>query len=374
MAYDWNGNVSEAIGACQTAIELDPTYAEGYAYLAEAYVDAVRWAEANESILTALELDDRSVDVHRNHGYVLEVQGNWYGAMEAYERALAIHPNMPHILIAVGRIQRVLGDFDAALLSFQRAADVAPDSPVANDQLGWTYFNLGEHEQAETYLKRAADLSPESGQVFGHLAINYWARRNYEEVIPNLEQAIRLDLTSARRQTQRFYITTEARDDADVQPSADVVLSGNFVRTSEDNKDMLQATLTPNNDGEGSTGAHGTVMLDARTGEYTVELKEMPILNYDQVYVGWFDGLRTVPGDPLGTGPLWVRADGSVIAELETGSVEAVPIDYYYTLGLAYYYLDECDKAYPLFDAALEIDPEEPNSLEGIRLCQISEE
>ena len=84
----------EAIDACKRAIELDPTYAEAYAYLAEAYADAQRWGDAVEAAQTALQLDDHSVDVHRNYGYVLEVQGNYWMAVEEYERALEIHPNL----------------------------------------------------------------------------------------------------------------------------------------------------------------------------------------------------------------------------------------------------------------------------------------
>jgi len=65
-----------------------------------------------------------------------------------------------------------------------------------------------------------------------------------------------------------------------------------------------------------------------------------------------------------------VRTDGSLEAELETGWVEGPRIEYFYTLGLAYFYKAECEKAYPLFDAALQIDPEEINALDGIQLCQ----
>jgi len=374
MAYDWNGNVAEAIDACKRAIELDPTYAEGYAYLAEAYADDTRWAEATEAAETALQLDDHSVDTLRNYGYVLEVQGNWSGAIEAYKQALEIHPNLAYIHIAIGRNYLALNNLKAALQSFQQAVDIAPDNAVANDQLGWTYFSLGEYEQAEIYLKQATKADPELGRAFGHLAISYWTRRNYEEAIPNFERAIRLEFAAARRKTQAFYITVEQRGDTALQPSANVVLRGDFSFKSMDSPNALEARLAPVETGGELADAHGGVTLDAWTGEYTVELEGMPQLSYDEVYVGWFEGLKTVAGDPLSTGPLWVKADGSAKVKLETGWVKAPPIEYFYTLGLAYYYLDECDKAYPLFDAALQIDPEDPNALEGIRLCQISEE
>ena len=93
-------------------------------------------------------------------------------------------------------------------------------------------------------------------------------------------------------------------------------------------------------------------------------------IGYGQAYVGWFRGINTLAGEPLNTGPLDVNADGSMEAGLETGWVEGPRIEFFYVLGLAHFYLDECEQSYPLFNAALQIDPEAPNVLEGIRLCQ----
>jgi tetratricopeptide (TPR) repeat protein len=45
-------------------------------------------------------------------------------------------------------------------------------------------------------------------------------------------------------------------------------------------------------------------------------------------------------------------------------------VEAYYTLGLANYYLCGCDASYTLFNKALALRPEEPNALEGIRLCR----
>jgi tetratricopeptide (TPR) repeat protein len=373
MAYDWSGDVPEAIDACQRAIELDPTYAEGYAYLAEAYADAVRWVDATEAAQTALQLDDRSVDVHRNYGYVLERQGNYSGALEAYERALQIHPNLAYIHIAVGRDYRILGDLDAAVGGFQRAIEVDPDSADAYDQLGWTYFSMGEYERAETYHKRAIEADPEFARAFGHLAITYWARRNYESAIPNFERAIELGFIAARQDAEAFYVTVEDLTSETPGPSPDVVLRGDFVAASTDEQDTLRATLTPKEDDETRANASGSVTFNTRTGKYTVELKGLPRLTYGQAYTGWFDGVRELSGDALSAGRLRQNTDGGVEVELEAAWVEGPPIEHFYTLGLAYFYMAECEKSYTLFDAALQIDPEEVNALEGIRLCQEAE-
>jgi tetratricopeptide (TPR) repeat protein len=372
MAYDWNGDIAEAIDACSRAIDIDPTYAEGYAYLAEAYADAGRWAEATQAAQTALQLDDRSVDAHRNYGYTLEIQGNYWGAVEAYEQALEIHPNLAYIHISLGRNYRRLNDVDAAVGSFSKAAEINPGSAQAHFELGWTYLTvLGDYQQAEIHFKQAIEVDPQLGRAFGGLAITYWQHRDYEDAIPNFERAIRLASTASRQRAKSFTITTEERDSDDPEPSLDVVMRGDFVPTS-DSRDTLRAALVPDDSetNEARANARGTVTFNTQTGKYTLELEGLPRPDSGKVYVGWFEEVYTLSGDPLNTGPLHRFADGSVTTELEATWVQGPPIDYFYTLGLAYFYKAECDKAYPLFDAALQIDPEETNALEGIRLCR----
>jgi tetratricopeptide (TPR) repeat protein len=374
LAYDWRGYIPEAIEACQRAIELDSNYADGYAYLAEAYADAGRWADANQTILKALELDPRSVDAHRNHGYILELQGNYWQALDAYRSALEIHPNLPHIHVAVGKNHRALGDYRAAIESFERAAAINPSNAQVLFELGWTHLiYLGEYEQAQTYFRQATAADPQMGRAFGALAITYWARRNYEETIPNFERAIRLESAAARRRVRAFYVTIEAEADDDDGPSLEVVLKGEFAPVSLEKQDILQAVLTPSPmlaEDEDWSDVQGTVTLDTATGKYTINVSKLPRLRLGQAYVGWFEGIRTLAGKPYHTAPLPLNADRTVTVELEATWVQGPAIEYFYTLGLAYFYLDQCDRAYPLFDAALQINAEETNALEGIRLCR----
>jgi tetratricopeptide (TPR) repeat protein len=372
MTYDWHGEVQQAIEACQRAIELAPDCADAYAYLAEAYADAQSWAKATESAETAWELDDQSVDVHRNYGYVMEVQGNYTRAVEAYKRALAIHPKLAYLHIAVGKNYLALGNYDAAMESFETAAEVDPSSVEALYRLGRAHYDRGEPQQAQEYLKQATEVDPRFGPAFGYLAFTYWSRRNYEDTIPNLQRAIMLDSWAARRGARGFVISVENRQGELISPSSDVVMSGIFDPVSLENTDLLQASLSPSAVDEAWQGARGSVTLDTRTGVYTLTLEAMPATRYDQAYVGWFEGIRTLSGNPLNTGTLNLD-DGSLEAQFAATWVQGPRIDYYYTLGLAHFFLDECDKAYPLFDAALQIDPDDQNALRGVQLCNEAE-
>lgn len=377
MAYDWNGEVEEAIQACQRALEIQPDSASGNAYLAEAYADAGNLDQAAEIAQTAVKLsgDDPKVeiDAYRNYGYVLERQGSYWLAIEEYKKALDINPNLAYIHIAIGKNHLTVGDFDTAMRSFEEAAEVDPDNAEAYYRMGRSYYEIGEHGEAQEYLKQATELGPEFGPAFGYLGFTYWSRRNYEDTIPNLERAIALECVSARRKARAFAITVEARSGGVTEPSSDVVMSGDFVPVSVQNRDALNVSLEPTREGEEWQDARGTVTLDMRSGRYTVTLKEVPQTNYGQAYVGWFRGLNELSGDPVSTGPLSVGDNGSLEAGFEAVWVEGPRIEYFYTLGLAHFYMAECEKAYPLFEAALRIDPEEENALKGIRLCQDAE-
>jgi tetratricopeptide (TPR) repeat protein len=368
MAYDWDGEVPAAIDSCRRSLDIDPTYAEGYAYLAEAYADAGRWDDAVEEIQIALELNPNSVDAHRNHGYVLEMMGNWSGAVQAYQRALEIHPNLAYIYVALGWNYQALADTASAIESFRRASELAPDWAEPLDRLGWAYRAIEDYEQAQFYLEQAIEVDPEYASAYGHLAYTFWSRRNYEDAIPNYQRAIELAYRSSRRDARGFYVSIEPLDDEDPYPSTDVMLRGDLIWTDGAKTRGSADLVTDGFDAEWSA-AEGTLEFNSVTGEYNLTLTGVPAVSAEQVYVGWFEGLYALDGLPLSTGPLPIEVDGSLDLELVAEPVDGPRIEHLYTLGLCYFYRAECERAYPLFEAALQIDNEEINALEGIQLC-----
>lgn len=372
MAYDWDGQVPKAIDACLHAVELDSAYGEAHAYLAEAYADANRWNEALEAIQIALSLAPDSVDVHRDYGYVLETMGNWSGAIEAYRKALEIHPNLAYIYMDVGRNYQALAETANAIEAFGRAAELDPDRAEALDQLGWTYYAIQEYERAQAYLEQAIEVDPKYAPAYGHLATVFYVRRNYESAIPNYEKAIQLAYRAARRNAREFYVTVEPTQGEVPYPSPDVVLRGTLAWADRDEV-RLAAELAPVDNAGAWADASGQLALHTVTGEYTLNLEGMPLLASGQVYVGWFEGLESMNGLPFSTGPLHPDPQGRLQVRLIAEPVRGPRIEHLYILGLCYFYMARCERAYSLFEAALQMDPQETNALEGIRLCQEAE-
>ncbi|MBN1954326.1 MAG: tetratricopeptide repeat protein [Anaerolineae bacterium] len=373
MAYDWKGRLSNSLSACLRAIELDPAYAEAYAYLAEAYADSGQWYEAQQAVATALNLASRSVDANRAYGYVLESMGNWSGAVEAYRAALDIHPNLPHLHMDLGRNYLYhLSDTASAIDAFSRAAELDPGRPDALDQLGWTYYAIEDYEMAQLYLERAIEANPDYAPAYAHLATIYWDRRNYEDAAPNFERAIDLAYQATRVNAQGFYVTVEAVAEDYPQPRGSVVMSGELT-VDEGEEPRMEALLEPELFNDRWAGASGTLTMDTLSGDYTLSLQGLPLLSMEQTYVGWFEGLDGLDGRPMSTGPFRTRAQGSVELERVAAPVAGPRIEHLYVLGLCYFYMARCEDAYPLFEAALLLDPEDVNALEGIRLCREAE-
>ena len=247
LALDWNGETLEAIYAGRAATQLDPNYAEGFAFLAEAYADGKNWPRAMDAAETARKLDPNSIDAHRVMGYVMESQGRYGEALGHYQRALELAPHVAFLYHTIARIYSNLGNYDAAIKQYERALELEPGRGDTQDELGWTYYQrytaLGRSvdlERAIKELTQATESNPEYAPGWAHLGIAYYRRRDYESTIKTLGQAIELG------------------------------------------------------------------------------------------------------GDK---------------------------IEYYYTLGLAHFYMDECNVAMPLFQKALAIDPNDINAQGGINLC-----
>lgn len=183
-----------------TAINLDPRNTLALAFYAEILVDQQKWNQAEQYILQALERNPNLMDVHRVHGYVLESTRQYRAAIEAYQRALEITPNMPLLWLQIGYNYRALANpsvpaqFDPALEAFSKVVEINErlgiEDPVPYTQIAKTYAQMGEGLVSSRNARKALQLGPTNPDMYGQLGVIYFQARNYEGAIPAFQCAL----------------------------------------------------------------------------------------------------------------------------------------------------------------------------------------
>lgn len=186
--------LAEAEQEAVRALQLDQTNTLALAYYAEILVDQQKWGQAEQYIQQAAERGERLMDVHRVYAYVSESLGQYRRAIEEYDKAIAITPNLTFLHIRAGAIYRHLKDFDRSLAYFDRAAKINAQNQVNNPapyvSISRTYSQTGDFFAAARNIQKAITYNPTSADLYGQLGVIYFKSRNYEGSIPILACAI----------------------------------------------------------------------------------------------------------------------------------------------------------------------------------------
>lgn len=208
LVYDWLAAVAdddprlrqeyftaaEASASRAGLLESDDSSALALAYEAEVDVDQLRYALALDKIRNAIELNPNSMDVHRVHGTVLESNGFYEDAIQAYGKAAQINPNLTFLYLRMGANYRRLREMDKALEYFAKAANINSQLEIADPipfwSIGRTYLQDGQFFIAARNLETAVEISPNNPELLGYLGIIYFKARNYENATETLKCAV----------------------------------------------------------------------------------------------------------------------------------------------------------------------------------------
>ena len=218
FVLDWNANptlidereaqdfLNQAETAAVRAIQLDNGNTLAKAFYAEILVDQQKWTQAQQNIDQALEADPSLMDVHRVHAYVLESLGEYSLAIEAYDRAIAITPNLTFLYLYAGANYRRLAFdspneevqtqlYEKSLEYFAQTAQINAqlgiDDPVPYISIAKTYSQMGQFFIAIRNVQKTLEFEPDNPVFYGELGVLYHKNRNYETGILALECAVR---------------------------------------------------------------------------------------------------------------------------------------------------------------------------------------
>jgi adenylate cyclase len=166
--------MSRAIALLEQAIAIDPNFALGKAFVARCYAwrNPQGWAQApEEERETAIRLGREALEEGADDPSVLWMVGfvKWQlrvdleGALELYDRSLAINPNCAQALTVRGWAHAWAGRSDEAIPSLLQALRLSPLDPeafFAMSALGCAYMLTGGFEEGLKWTTRALRERP----------------------------------------------------------------------------------------------------------------------------------------------------------------------------------------------------------------------
>jgi adenylate cyclase len=174
----------EARRLFERATELDPKYADAYAWGGRAYLEVVNfgWTEdvdataerALELSQKAVELDPDSVLGHRTIGLIHSLRSEYKRASAEIDRTLALNPSDSVGLQAHADLLLWLGRIDESIDANEAAQRFDPFPPVGvMFDLGLAYYERRRHDDALRLLERASVRFPENPFIHAVLAATF---------------------------------------------------------------------------------------------------------------------------------------------------------------------------------------------------------
>ncbi len=156
----------------ERATQLDPSYALAWVGLSrvrnwQANIGLIPAEKgqrlAREAVERALALNPNLAEAHTQMGRIKgQVDFDWAGADASIQRAIALEPGDPDIVLAAASSAATLGHFDQALPLARRAVDLDPLNAESWEILGETESLMGQLDQAAVDTKKGLELSPDA--------------------------------------------------------------------------------------------------------------------------------------------------------------------------------------------------------------------
>ena len=138
-----------------------------------------------------------SLPAHKLNAEALEMQGKWDEAQREYEEMIAKEPDAPSLHYLLGRLLLSRPQPDAhsaqrAKEQFQKEIEIDPRNAGAEYILGEMARQESQLEEAVSHFSRAAKLDSSFGDAFMGWGFCLVTLKRYEEAIPPLQAAVRL--------------------------------------------------------------------------------------------------------------------------------------------------------------------------------------
>ncbi len=164
-------------------------------------------------------IDELNASTFVERGWSRIATGDYVGAEEALDKALALNPGDANAETLLGWAQMGQGKLDAAMAVFEQVLERVPDHALALINVGFVQYKRGNHDLAIEQLTTAIAFdSDRKAMLYAHyyLGLVRFEQEQYAEASGALLRAIELgpNMIEARFELGRVYWFSGRTDDA----------------------------------------------------------------------------------------------------------------------------------------------------------------
>jgi tetratricopeptide (TPR) repeat protein len=212
QVYALAGQTSRTEKALKHAVDVEPRFLQGYALLAQYYLQQHRLDEAKAEFESIVKRDPAAAVPSTMVGMILETEGKREDAKRWYEATLAKIDNAPVVANNLAMIYADGGtNLDMALELARTAKRGLPNIPEVDDTLGWVYYQKNLPSLAIGPLRDSLAKRPDQSEVLYHIGLTYAKLGDKAKARQNLQRALDLNPRFAGNDNARHTLASIVR-------------------------------------------------------------------------------------------------------------------------------------------------------------------
>jgi tetratricopeptide (TPR) repeat protein/S1-C subfamily serine protease len=167
IVYRGSNQLDKALAAIDKAIQLQPNNPNLYNEKRAVLSDLKKYREAEAAINKAIKLSPRAA-FYNNRGIVRNELGDKQGAIDDFNQAIKINPNLAEAYSNRGTVRDDLGDKQGAIDDYNQAIKINPNYALAYNNRGNARADLGDKPRAIDDFNQAIKINPNLAEAYNN--------------------------------------------------------------------------------------------------------------------------------------------------------------------------------------------------------------
>jgi spermidine synthase len=200
--------INQYLAPLQAYYKIDTSVVQNIEYIRSRYISRL-FAQAYNRIAVskamsnpdeALTLWKKALEYDTSYGMAYGNLGSYYygqeklpEAINAYEKAVQLLPELPKLWYVLGLAYLTIGRSDNAIETWQNAIKLKPNFAEVYNDLGAAYARLGRYKEAIEAYKSAVVTKPDFADAYYNLGLAYEAISEWQNAISSYQKAVEIN-------------------------------------------------------------------------------------------------------------------------------------------------------------------------------------